>query len=83
MVECPTIVSTKELMEIAMKRPENRSSIPVHDYGLALQSAVSWLGDRYLLASPTPRRTEEPSAYFGESQRWLNASRPHTHARRA
>lgn len=70
-------------MEIAMKRPENRSSIPVHDYGLALQSAVSWLGDRYLLASPTPRRTEEPSAYFGESQRWLNASRPHTHARRA
>lgn len=66
-----------------MKRPENRSSIPVHDYGLALQSAVSWLGDRYLLASPTPRRTEEPSAYFGESQRWLNASRPHTHARRA
>jgi hypothetical protein len=73
----------KELMEMAMKRPENRSSIPVHDYGLALQSAVSWLGDRYLLASPTPRRTEEPSAYFGESQRWLNASRPQTHLRRA
>jgi len=70
-------------MEMAMKRPENRSSIPVHDYGLALQSAVSWLGDRYLLASPTPRRTEEPSAYFGESQRWLNASRPQTHLRRA
>jgi len=68
---------------MAMKRPENRSSIPVHDYGLALQSAVSWLGDRYLLASPTPRRTEEPSAYFGESQRWLNASRPQTHLRRA
>jgi hypothetical protein len=83
MVGYPNIVSTKELMEIAMKRPENRSSIPVHDYGNALQSAVSWLGDRYLLASPTPRRTEEPSAYFGESQRWLNASRPHTNARRA
>ena len=78
MVEYTTIVSTKELMEIAMKRPENRSSMPVHDYGHDLQSAVSWLGDRYLLASPTPRRTEEPSAYFGESQRWLNASRPHT-----
>ncbi len=83
MVEYPTIVSTKELMEIAMKRPDRSRPIPVHDYGLALQSAVSWLGDRYLLASPTPRRTEEPSAYFGESQRWLSASRPHTHTRRA
>jgi len=82
MVEYTTIVSTKELMEIAMKRPENRSSMPVHDYGHALQSAVSWLGDRYLLASPTPRRTEEPSAYFGESQRWLHASRQQTNARR-
>ena len=83
MADCSNIVSTKELMEIAMKRPDRSSPIPVHDYGLALQSAVSWLGDRYLLASPTPRRTEEPSAYFGESQRWLNASRPHTHTRRA
>ena len=53
-----------------MKRPDPSRPIPVHDYGLALQSAVSWLGDRYLLASPTPRRTEEPSAYFSESQRW-------------
>lgn len=29
--------------------------LPVHDYGLALQQAVSWLGDRYLLAAPVAR----------------------------
>ena len=44
-----------------MKRPDNKPrSIPLHDYGLALQSAVSWMGDRYLLAAPRgapPRRT--------------------------
>ncbi len=28
-----------------------------HDYRLALQSAVSWLGERYLLAEPVARRT--------------------------
>jgi hypothetical protein len=83
MTGCPNIVSTKELMEIAMKRPDRSRPIPLHDYGLALQSAVSWLGDRYLLASPTPRRTGETQAYFSESQRWLNASRPQTNTRRA
>jgi hypothetical protein len=66
-----------------MKRPDRSRPIPLHDYGRALQSAVSWLGDRYLLASPTPRRTEEPHTYFGESPRWLNASRPQTNTRRA
>jgi hypothetical protein len=35
-----------------MKRSNNpHPPLPVHDYGPALQSAVSWLGDRYLLAS--------------------------------
>ena len=43
-----------------MKRPNDlHSQPPVHDYGLALQNAVSWLGDRYLLASPvSPRRPD-------------------------
>lgn len=26
--------------------------LPTHDYSLALHDAVSWLGDRYLLATP-------------------------------
>ena len=29
-------------------------AIPLHDYGPALQNAVSWLGNRYLLADPVP-----------------------------
>ena len=58
-----------------MKRPEDKSrSIPVHDYRLALQSAVSWLGDRYLLAEPVTRR-REPAPYFSEPRRWHAASR--------
>jgi hypothetical protein len=46
-----------------------------HDYGRALQSAVSWLGDRYLLAEPVQRRNELPKPYFVESRRWYPATR--------
>jgi len=39
-----------------MKRPkESALPLPQHDYGQALQTAVSWLGDRHLLAAPVPR----------------------------
>lgn len=39
-----------------MKRPNDAlSPLPVHDYELALQRAVSWLGDRHLLATPSVR----------------------------
>jgi len=31
---------------------------PTHDYRAALQNAVSWLGNRYLLAEPLNRRRE-------------------------
>ena len=49
-----------------MKRPNDlHSQLPVHDYGLALQSAVSWLGDRYLLAAPIP--TRRPDRYADAS----------------
>lgn len=30
----------------------------LHDYQPALQGALSWLGDRYLLAEPVNRRSE-------------------------
>ena len=41
-----------------MKRPkESALPLPQYDYGLALQTAVSWLGDRHLLAKPMPRRS--------------------------
>jgi hypothetical protein len=44
--------------------------MPVHDYGAALQSAMSWLGDRHLLAVPVPRRKEESKAHYFETHRW-------------
>jgi hypothetical protein len=37
----------------------------MHDYGLALQNAVSWLGDRYLLASPVTARRPDRHAEAG------------------
>jgi hypothetical protein len=39
-----------------MKRStHNQTPLPVHDYEPALQRAVSWLGDRHLLATPAMR----------------------------
>jgi hypothetical protein len=48
---------------------------PQFDYGLALQRAVSWLGDRYLLAEPARRLNEAPKPYFVESRSWHPATR--------
>lgn len=48
-----------------MKRKET----PKTDYRAALQNAVSWLGDRYLLAEPVARLVKhEP--YFAEARSW-------------
>jgi len=49
--------------------------IPVHDYQPALQSAVSWLGNRYLLAEPVQRRDDKPRPYFAETRRWHPVTR--------
>jgi hypothetical protein len=66
-----------------MNRSESpAASIPVHDYGLALESAVSWLGDRYLLADPLPRRRDERKGYFIESRRWLEVRKATRGSRR-
>jgi hypothetical protein len=54
-----------------MKRSDSPAgSIPRYDYDGALKSAVSWLGDRYLLAAPLPRRNDERKGYFVEPRRW-------------
>ena len=53
-----------------MKNPNQKPRIPQHDYGLALQSAVSWLGERYLLAEPVSRRSEERKPFFVEAKSW-------------
>lgn len=59
-----------------MKRAESKK-IPLHDYGLALRSAVSWLGDRYLLAEPVRRRSEDVGGYYVEPRRWRQVVRQH------
>ena len=46
-----------------------------HDYRPALQNAVSWLGDRYLLAQPVQRRDEQTKAFFAETRSWFPATR--------
>jgi hypothetical protein len=59
-----------EPLEIHMKRKEY-TAIPLHDYRPALRGAMSWLGDRYLLAEPVPRLvSEERKPYFAEQRRW-------------
>ena len=58
-----------------MKRPNSNLRMPQHDYDLALQSAVSWLGERYLLAEPVSRR-EERKPFFVESRSWHEPRRP-------
>lgn len=56
---------SKELLENDVKRAkEPTHSIPLHDYRPALQGAVSWLGDRYLLAEPVRRRSEDRKAHY-------------------
>lgn len=52
-----------------MKRKEY-TAIPLHDYRPALQGAVSWMGDRYLLAEPVARLSAERKPYFAEPRRW-------------
>jgi hypothetical protein len=56
------------------KRPTN-PQLPVRDYRPALQCAVSWLGDRYLLAEPVRRLHEERKPFFAEPRTWLPATR--------
>lgn len=56
-----------------MKRMHRtQRSLPVHDYSFAVRRAVSWLGDRYLLAVPinAPRRSPSEGPYFGQPRSW-------------
>jgi hypothetical protein len=53
-----------------MKRKESAGKIPLYDYRAALQGALSWLGDRHLLAEPVARLSAERAPYFSEPRRW-------------
>jgi hypothetical protein len=45
--------------------------LPVDDYSAALRNAVSWLGERYLLAVPVTRSEQAMPRYFPQGRGWL------------
>jgi len=52
-----------------MKRKAPNAALPVHDYRPALQGALSWLGNRYLLAEPARPLTEGRTPVFTQKRR--------------
>jgi len=50
------------------QKPKSQT-IPQHDYRSALEGALSWLGDRYLLAEPLNRRSDGGKIHVSESER--------------
>jgi len=50
-------------------------ALPVHDYRPALQCAVSWLGDRYLLAEQVQRLPHARETFYAETRRWMPVTR--------
>jgi len=46
------------------------SRLPVDDYSAALRNAVSWLGERYLLAVPVTRSEQAGPRYFPQGRGW-------------
>ena len=46
------------------------SRLPVDDYTAALRNAVSWLGDRYLLAVPVTRSEQATPRYLPQGRGW-------------
>lgn len=57
-----------------INKPQN-PALPVHDFRAALQDALSWLGDRYLLAQPVNRVSAQSRPNFAESRRWMPDTR--------
>ena len=45
------------------------------DYRIALQRALSWLGDRHLLAQPVNRVSAQRRPNFAETRRWMPDTR--------
>jgi hypothetical protein len=59
-----------------MKRSkDNPNQLPQHDYELALQTAVSWLGERYLLAEPVAKRNSSYQPFFAGQRNWHDVPR--------
>jgi len=60
-----------------MKVRHDNPPLPPHDYSNAIQRAVSWLGERHLLATPIaalPRR-RRPPIFLMPSTPWLQTAK--------
>jgi hypothetical protein len=57
-----------------LSKPQN-PALPVHDYRTALLRAMSWLGDRHLLAQPVNRVSAQSRPNFAETRPWLRDTR--------
>jgi hypothetical protein len=49
---------------------QEHSRLPVDDYSAALRNAVSWLGERYLLAVPVTRCEQPTPRYLPQGPGW-------------
>jgi len=60
-----------------MKVRQDNRSLPLHDYSSAIQGAVSWLGERYLLAVPVAVRPlrRHPPLFLLRSTPWLRTAK--------
>jgi hypothetical protein len=58
--------------QIMKLKNQTRPRLPVQDYSHAIRNAVSWLGDRYLLAASLDARSinHEPLHFFSEGRGW-------------
>jgi hypothetical protein len=73
--DCPMIPS-KAFWRYVMKlsKPQEPTLL-AQDYRIALQRALSWLGDRHLLAQPVNRVSAQPRPNFAETRRWMPGTR--------
>ena len=57
---------------------DNRPTLPVEDYSVALRNAIQWLAERYLLAVPVKARVpqEKGRRYFLDRQPWNHLAPP-------
>jgi hypothetical protein len=62
------MMKLRKSLEAHMKRKQ--ANFPVHDYSPALEGALSWLGDRHLLAEPAPRLRTVEAPNYAETRRW-------------
>jgi hypothetical protein len=65
-----TLTIREEENDVKTSKTTNQM-ISRHDYGPALRGALSWLGNRYLLAEPLNRRPDDRNQAVTDTNRLL------------